>query len=654
MPSMPTREALRALYDTAIREIDQSREEPRLTTGFYAQIGDAVFEAAYSALEDFCTPEPDRPAVPRLHVVSTPVGSGKTSFSLALITALTRLANVSKDAPHGCVFLVEQIAKAEEMYVELSKLLPGQVAIWTADHDKGCKSGTKVKNPTARHDVNELADYPVAIVTHAFYSGKRGEKAKHLMRDGQLLRRALTIVDEHPNQVTVYDIQLSQAEAAREHVVSDEERSATIEPHLAALVSFMRARADAERASSLEKPSDDYEAWRTAKNLEWFATTEAQEYANADPKLAEVFGFARAMAKGYAFIARDRGGEGGTHFIGYESKLIRGHGAMLLDATADIDGVTQLCHWREPPRTAQARYDNLSIVHVPQPTQQRLSVFLKTRKNHTAYVRWMESVIKDHMRPDQCGLVVCKKVLFDFESVPNWPQGDERFSDRKLFSERYGWELDGRHLCAIHWGTGIGDNAWKDADVVFLFDEFHVPRRSVIATAQGLQGHKATQGALASMRSQNAKAPAVELLSEGRLLRWNKQMALRGRARCFDEHGVCGEQKLICSGDRDRLLLNYARLFPGARLSLVTDSTDQQTTLDRLYEVLARQEVPEMITTSWLSQQMKLRWRDVRKNIRSLESFERSIAGLGWSYVPKAGRGGGCFTRRSLRQPQPV
>jgi hypothetical protein len=71
---------------------------------------------------------------------------------------LTRLADTSEDAPQGCVFVVDRIAKAEEVFVDLDKFLPGHVAIWTSDHDKSGKSGSsaKVKNPSARHDVDEL------------------------------------------------------------------------------------------------------------------------------------------------------------------------------------------------------------------------------------------------------------------------------------------------------------------------------------------------------------------------------------------------------------------------------------------------------------------------------------------------------------------
>jgi hypothetical protein len=57
---------------------------------------------------------------------------------------------------------------------------------------------------------------------------------------------------------------------------------------------------------------------------------------------------------------------------------------------------------------------------------------------------------------------------------------------------------DGR-LCATHWGAGIGANSWRDADVVFLFDEFYLPKTVAVSTVQGLPGHRADEGDLASM-----------------------------------------------------------------------------------------------------------------------------------------------------------
>ena len=100
-------------------------------------------------------------------------------------------------------------------------------------------------------------------------------------------------------------------------------------------------------------------------------------------------------------------------------------------------------------------------------------------------------------------------------------------------------------LCATHWGTGVGSNAWRDADVVFLFDEFFIPRRIAVATTQGLRGHKVHEGDLGHMRNLNSKADGVDLVADGHALRWTKQLALRGRARFYDANGVCSKQRLV-------------------------------------------------------------------------------------------------------------
>ena len=92
---------------------------------------------AYLALSDSCkgTKGPRR-----VHVVSAPAGGGKTSFSYAFMTALTRHAEGNPNAPYGCVFVVDQIKKADEAYRELNELMPGKVAVWSTEHDRGCKT----------------------------------------------------------------------------------------------------------------------------------------------------------------------------------------------------------------------------------------------------------------------------------------------------------------------------------------------------------------------------------------------------------------------------------------------------------------------------------------------------------------------------------
>jgi hypothetical protein len=361
-----------------------------------------------------------------------------------------------------------------------------------------------------------------------------------------------------------------------------------------------------------------------------------------------VFAFARALARGYAFITRPTGGQHTAHFIGYENNLAIDPGTIQLDATADIDGITQLCPWRIAQPVPAARYDNLQVVSVPSllPKNQRIRNYLRLPKNRRAYADWMADVIKVHMEPGQRGLVICKLGLIEQEAVP---------------SE---WDLDGRKLSVAHWGTGIGSNAWQDAEVVFLFDEFFIPRGVSIATAQGLLGANAMQGPLKALKGYNSRHDAVDLLWEGHLLRWLKQMALRGRGRQFDEHGVCGVQKLVTSADRTRLLSKWDRLFPGAKLTMVNppEADGHSTLAQTLLATLSRHgsngggSATAVITTQHLSKQLGKPWREIAHHLK--DDVWRSIENLGWRYVPVAGRPrkgqlGSRFERAVVQPPMP-
>jgi hypothetical protein len=506
--------------------------------------------------------------------------------------------------PLGCLFLTDQRERADDTYRELAKLLPGKVAVWTSEHDptrKVSERERKVKDIAARFTVDELAHYPVVVTTHAFFQGARGAKAREWLVDGRKQPRALTLVDERPNEVAVFETLLSEAEQVREYVQADEENRDTIEPHISTLVKFMQDRSHC--SSDLEKPTDDKEAWAVREDLQWFRTEAAARYANGaearyrklnggkELPISQVFAFARSLAENYAFIARSHGGKGGTRFIGYKSDLVLDHGQVLLDATADLDGVQQVVAHRVLQPTPSGRYDRLDIVHVPPPTRQRLSTFFVHAKNRREYAGWMREVILEHMEPGQRGLVVCKKRLFDDENVP----GD--LGGTATDDGTYMIDIEGRELAFTWWGEGIGSNKWQEADVVFLFDEFYKPRRVVISDAQALRRHKATEGDLAAMKTQNSRAPAVDALSEGHLLRWSKQMCLRGRARNFDEHGICGKQKLVCSGDKQRLLRNVQVLFPGAPPPTLTKASKEgkQNRAEALLALIGNPPLPNVL-----------------------------------------------------------
>jgi hypothetical protein len=122
-----------------------------------------------------------------------------------------------------------------------------------------------------------------------------------------------------------------------------------------------------------------------------------------------------------------------------------------------------------------------------------------------------------------------------------------------------------------------------------------------------------------------------------------KQMALRGRARQFDENGVCGPQKLVTSADRTRLLANFDRLFPGAKLTIVEANTEQKTQAEALLSLLSRPGLPTTLSTKWISQQMRTPWRQITQHLSA--DMWRAIENLGWRYVSRKGRLGSTFER---------
>lgn len=415
LPKLPDRDVLRALYAEAINELNQPRGG-RLTTDFYAKTGAAVFEACYLALSDSCkgTKGPRR-----VHVVSAPAGGGKTSFSYAFMTALTRHADSNPKAPYGCIFVVDQIKKADEAYRELNELMPSKVAVWFTEHDRGCKTRTKVPSPAAEFTQDELRNYPVIVVTHAFYNGRKGNKAHLVKLDGRLWPndRALIIVDERPEEVTIYDITLAEAQAIRDKLQSV---LPDVDEPMAKLMLFMMPDTIRPISNNINRTSDLFGQAFVENQLHWFATKEAEQivkrHATEIAGLDQLFGFAKALTVGSAFsVASNQV----TRFVGWQSKLMVRPGTVLLDATADIDGVTHLCPWRERTKVPHANYSNLEIIHVPQHTKRRLSEYLKTASNQRAYVNSVVDLIKEHMAPGERGLVVCKKALTDAERLPN-------------------------------------------------------------------------------------------------------------------------------------------------------------------------------------------------------------------------------------------
>ncbi len=541
-------------FNAAVARINEMRGSQQLASHFYRQAGNSVFLTFWEALTDTHLFGRERK---RLHVVSAPAGAGKSTFSNACIAAL--IGTVPNGGPLGApasaLVVVEQIRTAEARYRDLEALLPGKVACWT--------SGFATVN---RKD--DLACYPVAIVTHAMFTGVHADKARRWGHG----RRTVTVVDERIKEVAIYDV--SPAAVSRVWETVNDDGGDTAKAALDVLNQFVASRV-CNRAA-IDRLEDD-EARVVIEGLRWFNTRGAERYVRDHKDTAAVFGFARSLADNYAFIA----GEGGeTHLIGYQNTMSISPGTVLLDATADIDGVQQLClPGRRVHAVPSVNYAGLQTVLVTPPTKGRLSDYLRKHDNAVKYRDWIVGVIKQHVEPGQKALVVCRLDLTEQRGryLPNWDRDDGRWSRLQEDPTAFAWDLEGRAVAVTYWGgDNIGNNAWQEADTVLLFDADYKPRRVVLADTQGLlKAHPTAPGTpLAEMTSVRRKHAVVDGYAVGGLLRAHKQLALRGRARRFDEHGQCGQQKLVCGlSDPSWLLENCGFRFNPAGCSDVKPAT---------------------------------------------------------------------------------
>ena len=657
---MPSPGDLERAFKIAIADLERGRgREPR-KSGYAAQSQEAVFDAGLRALsgslvaiyQEFHRDNPEaislpHEIIPRVQVVTSAPGSGKSTSALAFMLAVVR-EGLKDKYPLGCAFVVQHVETAANAYEELKVLLPDQVAVWTSEHD----ADSPVTKREPRFTVAELQDYPIIIVTHEFFKGVRAEKARSYRRNGMSFPRVVTFVDEKVEQVKVYDVKFSDIAKVREHIDETNDSTASLKDTLLSLDSFAGKKRNETR--KLETPKDDPTGWSVAHELIWFTTEEARQYARSrsaalqnarmsPPNIEGVFGFARCMAENKAFITRQGRGEKGTVFVGYEQVLPDYRGMVLMDATADIDGINELCPWRRPVETPQATYERLEIVHVPSVAEGTLKIWLRTGEHRSEYVRHILETVRSHVSPGQKALLVCKLDIVDARpEIEGWSANVKQFL--MASNREFSWDFEGRLLSFTWWGGyGVGANHWKEADAVLLFDDFHLPRHANIAVAQGVKRALATQAPLADMTAPNSFSKEVRQIRDGHLLRWIKQMALRGRSREFDDTGACGAQKLVVTGDLKLLMANLHRVFPGAKLSSNEDS--KATNLERLLRYLSTAGLPSRVSTKQISDHFQRPWRSITGDITGHRDFDALLCNAGWRYVSKRGPAGAYFER---------
>lgn len=629
-----------------LRELYCLRGSP--LTSFMTSVAHSIYETLFAALTD------GREGRKRLQVSSAPTGSGKSSSAIAF------LSYAYKEEGVRSAFVVETVRQAEDTYRELKGLLGKAVAVWTSVHDAAktvddeMVEADKGFRPTDRFHRSDLRDTPVVIVTHSFFEGRNGRMAA----DG----RDLVVYDEKPRDVSVFDLSHGDIADFRDQVLQASEPRKTLREAADQLWSFVdriyEGAGEIEK-TGLFRPINAEGLEDSLGCISALAHDPDQMAALSGPKvprdkLEMVAGFARALAAGYAFISKSRYQTNeGCRFVGYSMDFPLRPGMALLDATSDIDGVSQLVHWRaEPKACPQVSYSRLGLHSVEPPADLRR---LESRKILAVprlvdcWKEWITDLVaRNTAHGDEVLIVVHKAMIAHLPRIVPETRGDTREPT---------WAGRTVHYC--NWGDGIGSNRWRNCSHVFLIGEFFVPRRATVADCLGLQELRPSGSTLRNAQDVKALKGSFLGCQEGHLLRWTKQLACRGNVRNVDENGVCGPMQLFVTGEFDRLLRHRDRLFPGGHL-ITRDTTanprHRQTPsvsfMERLGDLLLS--TPEQVLTAG-EVENAIRTR-LDRHVEKLKTAEgQAILGsVGWEFVPgRRGRGNPAkFVRSEQNAPE--
>jgi hypothetical protein len=599
----------------------QAQDRGHTLTSFNREVAQTILNGGLLAYEDRLEIKA------QYRVISAPTGSGKSSYAWALIAALIQAVPGS-----SALFLCETIDQCEDTYKELAKLVDSnELGIWTSAHDRS-KPLEDIRReyeftPSARFFARDLTSHRVAIVTHAFYRGPRGDQARNY--EGQ--PRTLTVVDERPKEVSLFDIDQGDVAKALDWAVVKFGNDTPAEKALKALRDYLVDTWETERPKGKNfKPLK-------RSDMSWFTSEEASAVLSEKPDSLEgiVIGFAQSLATGYAFMSRhDRSTRGGR-FVGYRMDLPILPGTVLLDATSDIDGVSQLVDWRTPVPSPRVSYENLTVVHMAPPpevigSRERVTEIVKNAKRARPYAEWIRKTVVANTKPGEKVLVVTHKALLAHEYLPE---------SVSLGEDSY--DLEGRKVAFINWGYGIGSNRWKEATSVFLFGEFHIPKRGTVGTTLALIDQPAGTPRLDGMQSPNSQDEVFLSLQHGHLMRWEKQLAMRGNARNLTPDGVCGKQKLFVTSEFKRFSQYRKRLFPGA--TFIVDSSVSETASEKggcgAVAALLMSSEQSCITSLGVKAITGVILKKNPERIVSNPLVKQAMQEGGWVYVSGGGRG---------------
>ncbi|WIO73368.1 DEAD/DEAH box helicase family protein [Porticoccaceae bacterium LTM1] len=585
------------------------------------QVADAIYRASMMAMDDVFEGRHHS----AFKYVTAPTGTGKSTSSVAFAVAARGCS-----PKFTCAFVVETIRQCDEIYRELTRLLPPEsvedVVVWSGGHDRKADP-EKVRDehgitPAAQFHAVDLKSAPIIVCTHKKWLGEMERDVDNGVRYCNGLSRSLLFIDEHPDIVELIPKTPSDISKLKDTI-------SRLDPEheWLPLLTGIYCRMD----SVFDSPGSDYVAIDLVKleeaqkltddHIRKFFDVHGQGIQSLESAM-ETLKFIQACAEGYVFFSRKTP----RTFVAYSPRFKHSAGYVLLDATADVTGMVALMPGMEEIPVPKVDYSNLSIRHINPPSRfQSIREVTGKLARAKEYCAWMKRVVLDStIAGEKALLVVHKKLVEDYGIFPLSAEEDNTQD----------WE--GRSINIITWGMGIGSNKYRECGHVFLFGEFFKPRSATLGTTLGTTQCRAADGNLKEEAHGRELKGDYRIIREGDLLRWTAQLAARGRVRNIDANGRCGQMTLHTSMDYHRLLSNLSRLFPGAETPVAADYSeagDNKKPQERLIELLVSEDTPAVLSSVEVEALTGLRSGLLKSKLRT-EKVSVFVQSYCWSVVP--------------------
>ena len=469
-------------FNKAMDQLVESYADDKKVTEFERKVGASVCRAAELAMSDFKLNSNQ----PKFRVVSAPTGGSKTSSSIAL---LSLLANENKE--FSGAYICKTIEECEEHYRTLKKLVDNdQLAVFNSLHktnaspslmlEKKRELGLEIED---HFDSNDLNNTRLIITTHTRWMKEEEYQTDLGVRKYKGIHRDLIVVDEEPDLFSIYPCQphevgeLTDLLSGSLNRQNEEMKNKVLIHRFTKTLRKIQERMEKITDGAIREATyipvdlveeDEYEDVFKLTNQHIRMCLDKMSLNNntsLNDRLNNILSFIQASAEGMGFHTR----QGTSGFYAYKGSMSAESGTLVLDGSADLNGVYGLCKGMELVDVPTVDYRNVKLTHVTPPEEfrnkMRPNQILRNAWSARPYMEWLQEYVTSVTPENAEILVVAKKDLLNYGLHKD--QSD-------TYDSPFEADWNNRHVHFCNYGRGRGSNKWKNCKNVFLLGDWHL------------------------------------------------------------------------------------------------------------------------------------------------------------------------------------